>query len=239
MTSVIAHRGQHGPGVFENSRAAILEACRRGHGSEIDVRATRDGALVLSHDDSLARVYGKPGVIRESRRADVPELCLFQEAVADAAAHRVRLFVHVKEFEVLGAVCGYLREQGQLAECILFGDNEQSRPVVDACLKEHRKAQTALHITSAAAFRESAVLALDRIWLDEVPGAWITEETVRIAHERRWEVYTVCPEVWHSGCLFEYTLAKWRQWAAWGVDGICTDLPQAMCDWQTAEKRGA
>ena len=58
-TDFIVHRGDmiNAP---ENTMAAFQEAKRNGAaGCEIDVRITRDGVLVLSHDASLKRATGK------------------------------------------------------------------------------------------------------------------------------------------------------------------------------------
>src|ERR1700755_2171791 len=48
-----AHRGLHGRGAPENSRAAIDAAIATGHGIEIDVRLSRDGESFVFHDATL------------------------------------------------------------------------------------------------------------------------------------------------------------------------------------------
>lgn len=62
---VLAHRGRHGSGVKENTIEAFASALDSGaDGVELDVHATRDGRLVVSHDPDLKRVYGVEGRIR-------------------------------------------------------------------------------------------------------------------------------------------------------------------------------
>ena len=51
-----AHRGLHGKGIPENSLTAFQRAVDRGYGIELDVHLTRDGQLVVHHDDSLSRM---------------------------------------------------------------------------------------------------------------------------------------------------------------------------------------
>jgi glycerophosphoryl diester phosphodiesterase len=51
-----AHRGLHGPGVLENSRAAFEAAIAAGHGIELDVQVTRDGHAMVIHDYDLDRL---------------------------------------------------------------------------------------------------------------------------------------------------------------------------------------
>ena len=53
-----AHRGLHGEGVAENSLSAFRRALDEGIGVELDVRLTKDGSLVVFHDDTLTRVAG-------------------------------------------------------------------------------------------------------------------------------------------------------------------------------------
>ncbi|NOG48448.1 MAG: hypothetical protein HND48_02615 [Chloroflexi bacterium] len=59
----IAHRGASAH-AQENSANAIRIAAELGSDLvEVDVRVTADGVPVISHDDSLNRVYGVPGRI--------------------------------------------------------------------------------------------------------------------------------------------------------------------------------
>src|SRR4051812_49060279 len=56
-----AHRGLHGSGVIENSRAAFHAAIARGHGIECDVQVSRDGDAFVFHDDTLDRLTAETG----------------------------------------------------------------------------------------------------------------------------------------------------------------------------------
>lgn len=60
LTNVpIAHRGLHGE-VPENSLRAFEAAIKAGYVIETDVRLTKDGRLVVFHDDDLKRMTGDP-----------------------------------------------------------------------------------------------------------------------------------------------------------------------------------
>lgn len=63
VTTPIAHRGLHDAGlkIPENSCAAFARAMQEGYAVETDVRLTRDGKLILFHDDDLFRMTGKKG----------------------------------------------------------------------------------------------------------------------------------------------------------------------------------
>ncbi len=60
-----AHRGLHGGGAIENSRAAFRAAIALGHGIECDVQAAQGGEAFVFHDDRLDRLTGKSGPVDE------------------------------------------------------------------------------------------------------------------------------------------------------------------------------
>ncbi|MEG2596325.1 MAG: glycerophosphodiester phosphodiesterase family protein [Ruthenibacterium sp.] len=58
-----AHRGLHTPdkSIPENSLLAFRAAVAAGYGIELDIQLSRDGEVVVFHDDTLPRVCGKEG----------------------------------------------------------------------------------------------------------------------------------------------------------------------------------
>lgn len=103
---VIAHRG-HSAAAPENSLAALERAVGSGADMvECDVRRAGDGVLVVSHDDTLDRLAGRPVVIAETGSddlavaareagAEVPTLA----ELMDAARTRVPLLLDVKSVD--------------------------------------------------------------------------------------------------------------------------------------------
>jgi glycerophosphoryl diester phosphodiesterase len=75
-----AHRGLHGDGRVENSRAAFEAAIAAGHGIELDVQASLDGQAIVFHDYDLERLTGTTGAVAERTAA---ELCALQLSGAD------------------------------------------------------------------------------------------------------------------------------------------------------------
>ena len=59
-----AHRGLHGSGAIENSRAAFEAAIARGHGIELDVQISRDGEAMVFHDWRLERLTEGTGPVK-------------------------------------------------------------------------------------------------------------------------------------------------------------------------------
>lgn len=60
-----AHRGLHGDGRVENSRAAFAAAIAAGYGIECDVQASRDGEAFVFHDADLDRLTDQTGPLRD------------------------------------------------------------------------------------------------------------------------------------------------------------------------------
>ena len=87
----------------ENSLAAFKAAVEKGYGIELDVHRTRDGALVVHHDDSLKRLTGKDiriarSTLKEVRACKLPNgeaIPTFDE-VLKTVNGRVPLVVEVK-----------------------------------------------------------------------------------------------------------------------------------------------
>jgi glycerophosphoryl diester phosphodiesterase len=64
-----AHRGLHGRGVPENSRAAFEAAIAAGRGIELDIQISRDDEAVVFHDFTLERLADASGPV-DGRAAD-------------------------------------------------------------------------------------------------------------------------------------------------------------------------
>ncbi|MBQ2876414.1 MAG: glycerophosphodiester phosphodiesterase [Clostridia bacterium] len=60
---LFAHRGLHNSVRAENSLSAFAAAVEAGYGIELDVRLSKDGKLVVFHDDTLDRVCGISGKV--------------------------------------------------------------------------------------------------------------------------------------------------------------------------------
>ncbi|MCQ2409446.1 MAG: hypothetical protein MJ068_02745 [Clostridia bacterium] len=70
----IAHRGTHDDKFPENSLPAYAESIKNGLNIEIDVHTTKDGKLVVFHDDDLKRVCGVDKKIKDSTLEEI-KLC--------------------------------------------------------------------------------------------------------------------------------------------------------------------
>lgn len=95
--SLFAHRGYHdiGHSVPENSMPAFHAAVHRGYGIELDLHLTKDGEIVVFHDDTLERLCGCSKVVEQSTYDELRQFCL------SGTSERIPLFR-----EVLTAVNG-------------------------------------------------------------------------------------------------------------------------------------
>jgi glycerophosphoryl diester phosphodiesterase len=98
-----AHRGLHGGGRVENSRAAFEAAIAAGHGIELDVQASRDGEAIVFHDYELERLTGRAGAVADLSSRELAALSLTGadsiptlRAILDLVDGRVPLLIEVK-----------------------------------------------------------------------------------------------------------------------------------------------
>ncbi|MDO5426112.1 MAG: glycerophosphodiester phosphodiesterase family protein [Eubacteriales bacterium] len=115
-----AHRGLHDKkaGIPENSFAAFQKAVDLGYGMELDLHLSRDGRLVVMHDDSLKRTCGVNAMVHEKSLEELKTYRLegtnqripeFRQ-VLNLVAGRTPLVVEIKTVkgnykEICTAVC--------------------------------------------------------------------------------------------------------------------------------------
>lgn len=140
-----AHRGLHGDGVPENSLQAFRLAVENGYGAELDVHLSKDGRLVVMHDESLKRTAGVERNIADCTAAELNELRLegtaqripYLEEVLPIFAGKTPLVIELKPVNgnhaaLSKAVCAMLKEYPTLQFCI-----ESFDPRVLLWLKRH------------------------------------------------------------------------------------------------------
>ena len=107
-----AHRGLHDRTVPENTVSAFRAAASAGYGIELDVRLTKDGKVVVFHDEDLLRAAGLPVKIAEISYEELKavrifgseeRIPLFSEAAAEA--NGVPLLVEIKDTPRLSELC--------------------------------------------------------------------------------------------------------------------------------------
>lgn len=105
-----AHRGLHGTVAAdtyaaENSLTAFSRAVSNGFGIELDVHVSRDGEVVVFHDDTLDRVTGVTGKIKDMtldelrclRLSGTDDTIPTLREVLELVGGRVPLLIEIKE----------------------------------------------------------------------------------------------------------------------------------------------
>ena len=110
-----AHRGLHDNkgDAPENSLASIRNAVKKGYGIEFDVQLTRDRIPVVFHDETLDRVCGVKGNVRDYTYEELqafpllssPERIPLLADVLSAVDGRVPLIIEIKVHEDANEVC--------------------------------------------------------------------------------------------------------------------------------------
>lgn len=110
-----AHRGLHDneSDAPENSMAAFRKAVEAGFGIELDVQLTKDRIPVIFHDETLKRVCGAEGRVRDYTYEELQQftLCKSQEHIPlfedflKMVDGRVPLIIEIKIHEKANTVC--------------------------------------------------------------------------------------------------------------------------------------
>ena len=223
---VFAHRG--GAALApENTLAAFEHGVALGaDGIELDVRASRDGRIVVHHDQTLDRTTALRGpvaarTVDELARAGVPELSQVLHACSDV---RVIIEIKLNEPEFGRRVVAALRQAGAVDRACVGGFG---RTVLHAVRSE----EPAL-ATSAA--KEEVRLALYRSWI-----RWPVKRAAYSGYqipERRGATRIVTPRFIDDAHSAGLGVQVWtindehdaRRLLGWGVDALITDRPDVM-----------
>jgi glycerophosphoryl diester phosphodiesterase len=102
-----AHRALHdrAQGRIENSPAAVRAAIAAGYAIEIDVQLSADGQAMVFHDEDLARLTGRAGMVRDHTAAALGPFALTGSTdtiptlaqVLQIIAGRVPLLIEIKD----------------------------------------------------------------------------------------------------------------------------------------------
>lgn len=99
-----AHRGLHGAGVPENSLMAFTAAAEKGYGIELDLQLSRDGKVMVFHDENLFRMTGRnqrlseldAEELRALRLSETQERIPYFTEVLALVAGKVPLLIELK-----------------------------------------------------------------------------------------------------------------------------------------------
>ena len=108
-----AHRGLHNAECPENTIPAFAAAAEAGYGIELDIQMSKDGKIVVFHDDTFTRLCGDDRRVEDTGFAQIRNLKiagseyappLFTE-VLETVGGRVPLIVEFKHRREIGPFC--------------------------------------------------------------------------------------------------------------------------------------
>ncbi len=226
---IIAHRGSHIK-VPENTLAAYQNAINEGADYvEIDLRTTRDGHLVIMHDESITRMTGKKGEIKDLNYNEINDLKIKPVAKGDTTTYRVPDFADVLNL-CKGRINIYLDfKDADVAKTYrLLQQSGMQNNVVVYLNKEEQYGQwknIAPQVPLMASLPEKANNLqinnfLDKKHLNVVDNAY-NIDLVKLMHKRK-------IAVWLDVQGTDEGPEKWEQTLKLGVDGLQTDHPEKL-----------
>lgn len=228
----VAHRGGIVAGYPENTLAAYRHAIRLGVDAlEIDLRATRDGEIVILHDETLDRTTNGKGPVADHTLAELKQLDAgggeriptYTEVLQLVAGTRVKLLLDIKESRNLDKrkVVRLTEQFGAILDTIVG-----PRTLED--LREFKSLNPNLRtlgfVRSPGEIEAFAAAGVDmiRLW-----PKWIQADPGLVA-----KVHRLGRPVWTTaGPAPREELARWIKA---GVNGILTDLPELVAGMRNA-----
>jgi glycerophosphoryl diester phosphodiesterase len=212
---ILAHRANlTGPrSVPENSIEACADALREGFGLETDLRRDASGGFYISHDPAL----------RTPANALEEFTKLFQRFPGAEIA------MNVKELGYESELAG-LMNAGRLGPRCFYFDMELLEPATPgaaqrklrACPGGERVRLAARLSDRGETMAQCLSIPAEVVWADEFDSLWLTGDDVRRVHEAGRLFYVISPEI--HGFSRADMLRRWADFAAWQVDGVCTDF---------------
>lgn len=176
----LAHRGLHGKntGWVENTLPAFEAARDAGFGIELDIQFSKDGQVVVFHDDDLKRLCGDPRMVRDVPLAELQTMPLSGRdgariptlrAVLDAVDGKVPLLIELKNGKRNAALCRALMEhlRGYRGEYLV----ESFNPLIVFWFRRHAPGITRGQLVNAygeylATVRPAGAFALSALLLN-------------------------------------------------------------------------
>ena len=211
----IGHRGARAYEV-ENTLGSFEKAIELGANAiELDVRESKDGMLVISHDNNLKKVFGKDIAVREAtskelKQASGSAIATFEEALRLIGRKVEKILVELKESGYEKKALEGIRKAKLTDRVIVVSFHDEA---LSAVRKLDKRIETGLIYASHKKPVEAA-LNLGAQYL--LPLYRFTHtKNVENAHKHNLKII-----VWTIN-----TEEEVRKYAAKGVDGIASDRP--------------
>lgn len=244
---IFAHRGIFTAYSPENSFGALANAALNGYSIELDVRMTRDGVLVISHDSDMSRGFKMPGKIEEKTYAELSKLDFFapgnrivllEDFLAffkDNSDFRCQIAMHIKNsnMPLIEKVSELLLKYTLAGRVFLFDISIEAAlaakakfpfircgvSIVDNAIK--KKMGFPNYYVEAELPQLSA---FDVFWIDEWHDLY-SESFLKAVLSLGKEIVAISPELHRPDGNSKDMILTWRKLINTGCGKICTDYP--------------
>jgi glycerophosphoryl diester phosphodiesterase len=225
----VAHRGGIVEGVPENTLAAFRNAIRLGVDAiEIDLRGTRDGRIVVLHDETLDRTTTGHGPVGERTLGEIRALDAgagervptYEEVLRLVSETRVDLLLDIKEGPAidLEKVVDLTLQYGAASRVIVGVRSLEDLRTIRRLHDGLRTLGFVPTVDDVPAFATGGVDII-RLWPD-----WIRADGALVGR-----VHELGLPVWSTAG--PASLEELRELIRAGVDGVLSDRPELMRRW--------
>ncbi|GAA1366341.1 glycerophosphodiester phosphodiesterase [Arthrobacter rhombi] len=237
-----AHRGAN-PSLGENTMEAFRAAIDRGYGYlELDVRTTRDGVVMVFHDESVERVTEGSGRIEDFDYAEVSRWRVSGQAIPrfeDVLTEwpEARLNVDIKDDRSVEPFAELVNRQGAHDRVLVASFSDVRRRRVLELLDHPAATSPGIATVAAAVF-------LGKVGLMSWAGPWLKGVAALQVPERRGILRVVTPrflaQAHRAGVQIHVWVVDERadmdRLLDLGVDGLMTDRADVLAE--AMEARG-
>jgi glycerophosphoryl diester phosphodiesterase len=211
----VGHRGARAYET-ENTLQSFRKALELGANAvELDVRQSRDGRLILSHDETLKRLFGRDvpvsrATLEELKQLTDSRILTLEEALRFLDSKVEKILVELKETGLEKKVLDLITKERLLGRTIIVSFHEDA---LAAMRSLHKKIETGL-IYAKSRNAVEAARSLDAGYLLPL-YRFVHKRDVEKAHKSNLKVI-----VWTIN-----TKEEAKEYRAKGVDGIASDKP--------------
>ena len=249
---IISHRG-NGFNHQENSFPAFSEAIKNGFSIEIDIHLSKDKVPFIIHDADIKSVLSGKGKVNGLFSKEIekyhyrgnPQLRLVRleevlELCKQFNSSQSKIFIHIKNINEPHIIptCVSLVKRYKLEEkCFLFAVDGMDVPLIKHVKKLNTNIKTGLYLSeNSKNFTKRKFKIADFIWVDEVNTEWFSEDMSQLAHKLKKKIHAVSPEIIPESKFANNYKQRWRDIKKMGFDGICTDYPYELQQYNTKSK---
>ena len=234
---IIAHRGSHLQ-VPENTVAAYENAIAEGADYvEVDLRTTKDGKLVVLHDESVKKMTGKDALIQNLDFDEIKNLKIAPVAPGDTKIYSIPTFESVLAL-CKGKINIYLdfKEANVAQTYKLIRQAGMQKSVVIYLNKKEQYGQwkkVAPAMPLMASLPENSTVSEIKNFLSKTPVDVVDNaqdaSLINILHNNN-------VEIWLDVQSRNENPAKWDRALSLGIDGLQTDHPAQLIHYLKTKK---